>query len=1076
MNVKLSSVFTLLALLLVQFTFAQEKNITGTVTESSGELLMGATIIVLGTSKGASTDFDGNFSINASEGDKLEFSYMGYATEVITVDSKDFYDVVLTPDANVLNEVLVVAYGTASKESITGSVSSINSDAITKRPISNAAGALEGSAAGIQVNNTSGQPGSEPNIIIRGFTSVNGSNAPLYVVDGVPYGGNISDISPADIESISVLKDASASTLYGNRASNGVIMITTKSGKGEGSMNVSVSQGFFNRGIAEYDRIGPDDFMEVMWKGYRNSLLTDNPNMGMDEANAIASNSLIDDYLKLNIYNLADDELFTADGKLRSDARILDGYRNDLDWYDGIERTGYRQEYNVSARNSNDKGGIYYSVGYLDEKGYVNRAEFDRINGRINADYQAKDWLKYGANIAGSHQKSGTLSATTDNANSFVNPFMFSRNIAPIYPVHMHDKETGEYILDEDGNKMYDDGDRTRTQYVGRHTIWENELNRQRSYRNTLSGQVYADINFLEDFTLTLLGDLNVRNSENQSYNNAIIGDGAGNGGRASRAIYRYKNYTGQQLLNWNKSFGDHHVEVVAGHENFYDNYNYLYGYKTTETFAGKEDLINFTEITNLYDYGHTYATEGYFSRAKYNYNQKYFAEASFRRDGSSKFSKNKRWGNFWSIGGSWIISKEDFFNIDKIDNLKFRASYGEVGNDMGASRYAYHALYNIAQNANMAALYKSQNAADDLIWETSSSFGASLEGRAFDRLNFNIEYFNQYSQNLLFDINLPLSSGATSTGTAESTIAQNIGTISNSGLELSFDVDVLRGHDWYWNVGANATFMKNKITKLPEENRENGLISGNFKRVEGRSIYDFYTYQFVGVDQLTGDALYEVDSEVYNVNGSNPNGDAVPDEFLTEINGVYYTTNTTYGRRDWSGSAIPDVFGSFSTELGWKNFTLSGIFTYSIGGKVYDYSYASLMSMSGTPGALHSDILNSWDGAPEGMTETSADRIDPKGTPVIDFTRSAYNNATSNRFLQDGSYLVVKNISLSYNLPQNLVERMNVSSMHFTASVENLVTFTKLKGMNPQQSFAGSSQNAFVTPRIFTVGINVGL
>ncbi|HLW14059.1 MAG TPA: SusC/RagA family TonB-linked outer membrane protein [Flavobacteriaceae bacterium] len=1075
MNVKLSKFLTFLMLLMISsYAFAQEKRINGTVTDPSGSPLLGATLLVKGTTNGTSTDFDGNFNIKVNVGDNLEVTYIGFETKTVTVDSRDTYTIVLDPSSNVMDEVLIVAYGTASKESITGSITSVSSESIAKRAISSATGALEGSAAGIQVNNTS--PGSDPEIQIRGFTSINGSNAPLYVVDGVPYSGNISDISPSDIESISVLKDASASTLYGNRASNGVIMIQTKVGKGEGGMNVSIKQGFFNRGISEYDRIGPDEFMETMWQGYRNSLLSDDPSLSMEEANVYASNNLVQDYLKLNIYNQADGDLFTEDGKLRSDAQILDGYRGDLDWYDGIERTGYRQEYNVSARNSNDKGGVFYSVGYLNEEHYVIKSDFDRFNARLNADYKANEWLGYGLNLTGTHQKATTLSGTPSSSNSFVNPFMYARNIAPIYPVYLHDPQTGDYLLDENGNRMYDGGEDTRNQYVGRHTIWENELDSQRSFRNTLNGQVYTDITFLKDFTLSLRGDLSVRNEENQSYNNAIIGDGAGNGGRAKRTIYRYKTYTGQQLLNWNRSFGNHNLEVLAGHESYSDNYNYLYGYKTNETFPGKEDFINFTEITNLYDYGHSYTTEGYLSRAKYNFDHKYYAEASFRRDGSSKFSKKKRWGNFWSVGGSWIVSKEDFFNLDFVDNLKFRASYGEVGSDQGIGRYAYHALYDIRQNANLAALFKSQNAAEDLIWETSASIGAALEGRIFNRMNFNIEYFDKRSQNLLFDINLPLSAGSTSTSSAVSTITQNIGTISNSGLELSFDIDLIRNQDWYWNVGANATIMKNKIVRLPEENRENGIISGNFKRAEGRSIYDFYMYQFAGVDQMTGEALYEVDAEKYNVNGSNPDGETVPDEFFREINGEYYTTNTTYGRRDWSGSAIPDVYGSFSTEVGWKNFTLSGIFTYSVGGKVYDYSYASLMSMSGNPSALHKDVLNSWNGIPDGMTETSADRIDANGTPEVNFSRSTYNNATSNRFLQDGSYLVVKNITLSYNLPQDIAERMKLSSMNFNIGVENLATFTKLTGMNPQQSFAGSSQNAFVTPRTFTLGVNVGL
>ena len=1066
MNVKLSRFLTLLILLMTSYVFAQEKRVTGTVTDSSGEPLLAATVLVVGTSNGVSTDFDGNFQIQANIDDKLEVSYIGYKTKIINVGLQDHYSIVLDADSNIMDAVVIVAYGTASKESITGSIASIDSRIIEKRSLSNAVGALEGASAGVQINNASGGPGSEPSVRIRGFTTINGSNSPLYVVDGVPYTGNISDINPSDIESMSVLKDASASTLYGNRASNGVIMIQTKTGKGSGGLNVSIKQGFFNRGISEYDRIGPDDFMEVMWQGYRNSLLTENPSMSVEDANMQASSSLIDDYLKLNIYNVSDDNLFTANGELNPNAEIHEGYRDDLDWYKPLERTGYRQEYSVNARNHNDKGGTYYSVGYLNEQGYIQKSDFDRINARMSADYKANDWMKYGVNLSGTHQKSNVVSGTSSSSGSYTNPFMFARQIAPIYPIHLHDKTTGDYLLDGEGNQIYDDGDNTRNQYVGRHVIWENELNSQRTYRNTLNGQVYTDISFLEDFTFTIRGDLNVRNTEEQKYDNAVIGNGAGNNGRATRRIYRDKTYTAQQLLNWNKKFDGHNFEVLVGHESFSDYYNYLNGAKSNETFAGMEELINFTEITNLEEYNNTYTTEGYLSRFKYNFDNKYFAEASFRRDGSSKFSKNRRWGNFWSIGGSWILSKEDFFDLDFIDDLKIRSSYGEVGSDQGAGRYAYHALYNISQNANQAALFLAQNAANDLMWETSSSFGAALEGRLFNRMNFNVEYFDKRSQNLLFDLNLPLSSGATSTGSAVSTITQNIGTISNSGLELTFDVDLIQGQDWNWNVGANATFMKNKIVKLPEENRENGIISGNFKRVEGRSIYDFFMYQFVGVDQMTGDALYEIDPEDTNI----------PDEFLREINGEYYTTNTTYGRRDWSGSAIPDVYGSFTTALSWKNFSLSGLFTYSIGGKVYDSSYRSLMSMDGSPYAMHSDILNAWQVVPEGVSETSADRIDSNGTPRVDFASSSYNNATSNRFLQDGSYLVIKNISISYNLPQDITERMKLSSMSILAGVENLATFTKLKGMNPQQSFSGSSQNAFVTSRLFTIGVNVGL
>lgn len=1063
--------------------FAQNIKVSGTVKESgTGSALPFVSIQVKGTTIGTSTLDNGTYIINAPANGTLIFSFIGYKSIEVPIESRESINIQMETDAVSLDEVIMVAYGTAKKGSITGAISSVNTKAIEKRPVTSVSGVLEGQAAGVQVNNTYGEPGSDATIRIRGFSSVNGSNTPLYVVDGVPFGGNISDINPNDIESISVLKDAASSALFGNRASNGVILIATKRGKSDRtSIRAIVNQGFYNRGISEYEKLDAYDFMEVMWKGFRNNLRSAQASKYPTEAsaNAEATKSLIPTYLKYNIFNQPDNALFDADGKLVSGTKILDGY-NDLDWFKPIERLGYRQDYTISGDAASDKSSYFFSAGYLDEKGYVKSSDFNRFTGRTNITVTPKNWFKAGLSLSGSYQTSNNTSGSADNASSFVNPFFFARNMAPIYPVYLHDMVTGELLLDDDGNKQYDNGGRySRPQNIDRHIVWETELNMDRTYRTTLGSQAFAEISFLKDFKFILKGDVSHRNSEQQTYNNATIGDGAGNKGRASRTMYRYKNYTFQQQLLWEKSYDKHSVDLLAGHENYSYNYAYTYGYKTTETFKGGPELINFTEITNLTGYQVDYRTESYLSRVRYNYDNKYFGEASFRRDGSSRFHQDSRWGNFWSLGGSWTISKEDFMSgmRNSINSLKLRASYGEVGNDAGVGYYGYMALYGMVQNANKGAAYKTQNDASDIQWETSSSFGVAVDGTFFDRMNLTLEYFDKRSKDLLFDVFLPLSAGATSTSAAEATITKNLGSVSNRGVELVFDIDIIKNNNLRWNFGFNTTVMKNKIVKLPEQNREKGIVSGTKRYFEGYGIYDFWMFQYVGVDQMTGKSLYLIDNERFYGGDTPVEGKSkIPVEHYVKIGDKDYTTFTTYAKKDWSGSAIPDLFGSFSTSLSYKNFDLSALFTYSIGGKTLDYSYQSLMSVTANPSALHKDLLKSWNGVPAGMTETSNDRIDPNGIPVINYELSTYTNSVSTRFLQDASYFVIKNVALSYNMPKRAMKKLDLSSMSIQLSVDNLATFTSLKGMNPQQSFNGLNNNAFVTARVLSLGLNIKL
>ena len=562
---------------LTSTAFAQAPStIRGKVTfDEDGQPLPGVSVFVQGTQVGAVTDLDGNYVITnvPSSARVLVFSFIGMETQELPVAAT--VNAVMSSDSEALQEAVVtIAYGAAKRSTLTGAISQVSSEKIANRPVSSVTSALEGTVTGVQVNSTFGNPGSDPSIMIRGNGTINGSSSPLYVIDGVPYGGNLSDLNPTDIESMTVLKDAASAALYGNRASNGVILITTKKGnQGRMSVQFSATAGTYNRGIPEYDLADAREFMDIQWLALKNDrqyYYGDSP----EAAAAYADANLISERLKLNIFDKPDTELF-KDGKLVSNANILKGYQDDLDWFDQTINPGTRMEYNLSASGATDKSDYYFSVGYLDENGYLKTSGFNRLSGRASVNVKPTTYMKLGLNLNATHQ---SYLNTSTSSSAYVNPFMYCRNIAPIYPVHLHDVNTGEYILDANGNKQYDPGYYydadgiqidTRNQYVDRHVIWENELNKDESIRNTMNAIATAEFYFLRDFTLTFNGNLNVRNDIEQEYNSGVIGDGKGNNGRGKREEYNYKNYTFQQQLRWTHQFGDHSLNALIGHENF---------------------------------------------------------------------------------------------------------------------------------------------------------------------------------------------------------------------------------------------------------------------------------------------------------------------------------------------------------------------------------------------------------------------------------------------------------------------------------------------------------------------------
>lgn len=1040
MKKKFNGILTLLLALFVQIAFAQEKTISGVVSDASGPL-PGVSVVIKGTSKGTQTNFDGQYQIATKVGDVLTFSFVGMKTVAVTVSTSNSINVSMQEDANALEEVIVVAYGTAKKSDFTGSATQIKGEAIELRPIANISTALEGAAAGISVSMANGQPGGGQDIRIRGFGSFSADSDPLYVVDGMPFNGYINSINPSDIESLTVLKDASSTALYGNKAANGVVMITTKSGKNKaGQFSLNVSGSMVDRAIPEYDRINADQYYPIMWEAFRNSIAI--PGVSTEAqvtaANLTATNGI---YSRLgnNPYNVPNDQIVGIDGKLNPSASLL--YPDDLDWVDAVTRVGYRQNYDMNFQGGTEKLDYYVSLGYLNEEGYLNNSDFERVTGRVNVNYQANDWLKTGLNIAGTTSQSNQ--GQFDSSTTFVNPIRFSRSMGPIYNIYQHDP-TGAYVLDENGDRIYDLlAPRASNASPGRHIVAELDLNQDLEEITSLNGKTYFDIKLTKDLVFTTNVSFEQRSFYNTFFQNKFVGDGAP-AGTASRTFTRRTTVGFNQLLNYTKSFDKHNFKLLIAHESQEMRYNYMYGRRTESIVDGNTELINFVTATDLVSYEDNLNDESYFGRVNYDYDGKYFLSASYRQDGSSKFSSEKRWGDFFSVGAAWRIDQESFIKDQEwIDMLKLRSSYGEVGNNAGISYYAYQGLYNLDYNNQSEPGFLQANlAAPDLLWETSQSSDVALEFRFFNKLNGVVEYYNRNSDNLLFDVPLPLSSGSES-------IPQNIGSMYNRGFEISLDYDVVRTDNFKWNFGVNAATIKNEFTKLPQEE----IINGSKKLMVGHSIYDYWLLNWYGVDPADGAALYVANEASAAAMGSS----------IRTIDGNILTTSAGNAEYHYAGTAIPDLTGAISNSITYKNFNLNFLFTYQLGGESIDYNYQSIMSTGSYGAALSVDILDRWQ-QPGDITNI----------PRMDVTKTTDFNATSDRWLVDASYFNLKQINLGYDLPKDVLNNIGVSTAKFYLSAENIFSLNARKGLNIQQEFSGTTSNVYTPSRIVTLGLNV--
>lgn len=1049
------------------------RKVTGIVKDEKGEAVIGASVVEVGTSNGVITDMDGRFELSINPTHSLQISYVGYVTQTIQPGKRTNLQVVLQEDNQALDEVVVVAFGKMTKEAFTGSAGVMKSDDLLKAQVTNPAEALAGRVAGVQLSNTSSQLGSSPSITIRGFGSISSDTEPLIVVDGMPFDGNLNLINSNDIESMTVLKDAASNALYGARGANGVIMITTKKGKnGDAKVSFDAKWGANSNGLKNYKTTDARQFYETYYKMLYNYYVTE-PGGGLsaNDAHALANQHLTNASSGVGpgymVYSVPQGQDFIQQGGVmnpNASMGTLYNYNNQQfwlqadDWEEEGLQNGFRQEYNASVSGASDRINYYTSLGYLDQDGIQEGSSEKRLTARVKLDYQAKKWLKLGANF---NYTKYDYSQTSEGTIGTGTIWSTIKTQAPIYPVYYRDADRN-IMIDQWGEKMYDfarNYDLSRAGGIGGNSIFSNKYRSEETKGNSYIVSGYADINLTKDLTLTVNG--NGYNYERRyTYINSPFVDyytDSSDNGYLSKGSYRTFTYNTQQLLNYVKQFGKHDVSVMVGHEY----YNYKYEELTASGYNfgidGTYDLATCLNLNNNPNsFTNSYNNEGYFFRAMYNYDSKYYGSISYRRDASSRFAKDHRWGNFWSAGGAWLISKESFFRAPWINSLKLKASVGSQGND-NIGDYLYADSYKVVNSDNEVAYQWRQKGAQNITWETNTNWNVGVEFDLFKgRLSGSLDYFYRKTSDMLFSLNTPPSIGYTS-------YFVNLGDMKNAGLELVLQASLINNKDFRWDVNFNISHVKNKVLHLPDAiktteveghngyvNLDNSFVSKyKYFVAEGLSLYTWYLPKYAGLDAETGEALYYKD---------------ILDD-AGRVTGRETTKDASQATDYLIGDALPDFYGGLGTTISYRGFDFSINTNFQIGGKAYDYTYQTLMHTGGTTATTwHTDMLKAW----------TPDRRNTD-VPRLMYSETYSQSARSDRFITNASYLNIQNINLGYTLPSGLTQKYNIDHIRVYVSGENLLYFSARQGFDPRYTLKGYTNPELYSP-IRTVSGGISL
>lgn len=1026
----------LCSLLICVATYAQEITVNGKVT-ANGEEMPGVTVAVKGGTHGTITSIDGSYSLQVEAKSTLVFSFIGYETVEMPVKGQKVINVDLKESSVAMEEVVIaVPYGTAKKSTFTGSASVIDKKIVAASQVSSVSKALQGTVAGLQSFSTSGQPGEDADIYIRGVGSANASQTPLYVVDGVPYDGKLSSISSQDIASVTVLKDAAAASLYGSRAANGVIMITTKQGQNGSAPTIQLSAkyGFSSRAVRDYDQLSTNDYFMLQWEALRNNYIDNgsDPVTAAQNASAIVATTQTGG-LGINPYGTNYPQPIGTDGKIVAGATPL----WDDSWEDALTQDAHYTDLNASVSGGSEKTKYYFSLGYLDDQGAYICSGFKRYNLRSNITTDLRKWLQVGLNVAASHS---IQNYPKQNDTAIGNIVLAARDIPSFYPVYERDMTTGEYILDENGNRVYDYGTYRKGSYNGYNFAQSMLYDKKEYKRDAASIRGYLQITPIEGLSYKMSLNIDYDSKFTHNYNNPTYGKQPLTGS-VEKGNDRTTGMTYNNVINWNHTFKeDHDVRLMAGQEYYEFNTSNFSGSRTGVITDGYFEPDVASTLSSFGGNSDQYKLLSFFGSAEYSYKSKYFVSASVRTDGSSRFHPDHRWGTFWSFGGSWKISREKFLeeaSNNWLSNLTLRASYGAQGND-NVGYYAYKTLYEIGSSLGESTLHASRLETPELSWETNLNLNVGLDfGFWSNRLNGTIEFFQRSSKDLLFARDLVPSSGFSS-------IDANIGKLKNYGWEFTISGTPVMTKDWTWKLSVNATTYKNKIVELPTE----VMWQSSKKWVKGGSLYDFWLYEWAGVNPENGKPQWYYTAKDGSRQITEDYSSLTPDDKVKV------------------GSSLPKLSGGFQSDLSWKNLSLSMLFSYAIGGKLYNNDKISMMSVKGGNGSsMSEDMLNRW--TPENRYTD---------IPRLSYDQTSYFTSSSSRWLVNRSFLRLKTVTLSYTLPQRWIHFATLKDASIFIQGENLLTFSHQQGLDPEQPISGVVSYRYPAMKTFSFGINVTL